>query len=306
MTTTMMVADGQDRTDARRSAEVLRRLELTGEPLAQMCERLGLSSPEFLHELIDQLIVTVAAWKGGVGKTELAKELAWLFDAVLVDLDWDAGGITRTWGYRHEVRTTAPLLDALERKRCPKPLSGAGLRPDLVPSHPDFVDEQPPADQMATALQMWQRDYGRAVVVDTHPGGVPATLGAVSAAHIVIVPVNLETRPLHACEQMAEELQGGFPLVFIPNRVEGILDAELRRLSQLSETYDIPVGPVVYHHVFLKRRKLTKAVCAPGKSGRMPAVSANFVSEVKEVARYVLEQAARNALAPSEQEGMSR
>lgn len=59
-----------------------------------------------------------------MGKTELAKELAFLLGGVLVDLDWDEGGATRAWGYRHETRTTAPLLDALEAGRVPRPLSG--------------------------------------------------------------------------------------------------------------------------------------------------------------------------------------
>ncbi len=45
-------------------------------------------------------IITVAAYKGGVGKTTLALELAQLLDAPLVDLDWDKGGATNRWGYR--------------------------------------------------------------------------------------------------------------------------------------------------------------------------------------------------------------
>jgi cellulose biosynthesis protein BcsQ len=43
-------------------------------------------------------IVTVAARKGGVGKTTLAYELAWLLDAPLVDLEFDEGSATRMWG----------------------------------------------------------------------------------------------------------------------------------------------------------------------------------------------------------------
>ena len=52
-------------------------------------------------------IVTVAARKGGVGKTTLAYELAWLLDAPLVDLEFDEGSATRMWGYRHETRVRA-------------------------------------------------------------------------------------------------------------------------------------------------------------------------------------------------------
>ncbi len=39
-------------------------------------------------------IITVAAYKSGVGKTTLALELAQLLEAPLVDLDWDKGGAT--------------------------------------------------------------------------------------------------------------------------------------------------------------------------------------------------------------------
>ena len=62
-------------------------------------------------------IIVSGAYKGGVGKTTLALELAYLLDAPLVDLDWDKGGATKRWGY---VPTeSSPLLDALERGKTP-------------------------------------------------------------------------------------------------------------------------------------------------------------------------------------------
>lgn len=267
------------------------------------CERLGLKPTKELRGLLPRLIVTVAAWKGGVGKTELAKELAWLFDAVLVDLDWDEGGITRSWGYRHETRTTAPLLDALDGRRVPRPLTGSGVRADLVPSHPDFSTNQPKADRMATALEQWSQAWGRAIVIDTHPGGVESTMGAVAAAHVIVVPVNLEARALRATEGMAKELQGGYPLMFVPNRVEAAPETELRWLENISQTYGIPVGPPIYSHAFLKRRKLTMAVCAPGRSGAIPASHVGFVDEVHAVAHQIVQMA---ALSGADAEGARR
>ena len=77
-------------------------------------------------------IVTVAAAKGGVGKTTLAYELAYLLQAPLVDLDWDRGGATRQWGYRHEDRMRAPLLDALERGGVPKPVRPRSASSGLI------------------------------------------------------------------------------------------------------------------------------------------------------------------------------
>lgn len=281
----------------------LERLGLTGAELERFCEETG-ATPELVSELIDRLVVTVAAWKGGVGKTELAKELAWLFNGVLVDLDWDEGGITRTWGYFHETRSTAPLLDALEKGRCPRPLSGGGVKADLIPSHPDFVDNQPAADEMATILAKWSANLKRPLILDTHPGGVSSTMGAVSAAHVIVVPVNLETRALTATEAMARELQGPYPLVFVPNRVEAAPDAELRRLESISRTFGIPVGPPVYSHSFLKRRKQRMAVCAPGRTGRIPANATKFVAEVHAVAREVLQKAVLQAVAQHDEEAL--
>jgi chromosome partitioning protein len=258
-------------------------------------DRLGLQPTAALLDVLPRLIVTVAAWKGGVGKTELSKELAWLFGGVLVDLDWDEGGATRTLGYRHEARQGAPLLDALESGRVPRPRSGGGVRADLIPSHPDFAINQPSAERMAEALESWSAALQRPLVVDTHPGGVPSTMGAVASAHVVVVPVNLETRALRATRSMAAELQGGYPLLLVPNRVEAAPEAELRELESISATFGIAVGPPVYNHSWLKRRKLTMAVCAPGRGGQIPARAAGFVAEVTDVARAVLDLAVRAA-----------
>ena len=85
-------------------------------------------------------IVTVAAAKGGVGKTTLAYELAAGLDGVLVDLDWDAGGATRMWGFDPAKAARAPLLDGFERGpdgRPPRPKRRAN-QPALVPAHPDL------------------------------------------------------------------------------------------------------------------------------------------------------------------------
>ena len=65
-------------------------------------------------------IVTVAAAKGGVGKTTIAYELAYLLDAPLVDLDWDRGGATGSaWGYRVRDRVGAPSSMRLRRGEHP-------------------------------------------------------------------------------------------------------------------------------------------------------------------------------------------
>ena len=241
-----------------------------------------------IEAIVPHLLVTVAAWKGGVGKTELAKELAYLFSAVLVDLDWDAGGITRKWGYRHETRCTAPLLDAIEAGRVPKPLSGHGTRADLVPSHPDFVANQPTSDDMSSHLEKWQVAWQRPVVVDTHPGGTSSTVGAVAAARVVVVPVNLEVNALRAAEQMADELQGGLQIFFVPNRVSAVPEAQVKWLDRICKTYEILCGPSVGNHLFLSQRHLTMAVSSPGKKNEIPARAKRFAEEVYQVAKAIV------------------
>ena len=59
--------------------------------------------------MTDPKIVTVFASKGGVGKSSIAYELAWLLGAVLVDLDWDTGGVTDQWGHSADSSKKRPL-----------------------------------------------------------------------------------------------------------------------------------------------------------------------------------------------------
>src|SRR5664280_1905558 len=180
-------------------------------------------------------IVTIAAYKGGVGKTTLALELAYLLDAPLVDVDWDRGGATRRWGYRHEDRIRAPLLDALAHQRTPRLVRGHG-KADLVPSHPELALAQPSSEDIATALEKWAGEWGRPwVVVDTHPGGVSSTFGAMNAATVVLVPIQLATNSLNALEGMLEEA-ADYPIVVVPNMVPTVPPASaVRRLRELAQ-----------------------------------------------------------------------
>ncbi len=85
-------------------------------------------------------VVTVMSAKGGIGKTFVAMELAWLLDAVLVDLDWDDGNASTALGQHHDRFARIPLLDALETEKPPRP-KRSGRRPDLVPCHPRLRGE---------------------------------------------------------------------------------------------------------------------------------------------------------------------
>src|ERR687885_388341 len=123
-------------------------------------------------------VITVAAAKGGVGKTTLAYELAAAMDGVLVDFDWDLGGATRMWGYDARTYRRAPLLDAFEAGPEGKPPAPRTRphQPALVPSHRDLaassIDESLVADCLDAWMTAWE---DRIVVVDTHPGANPLT-----------------------------------------------------------------------------------------------------------------------------------
>jgi chromosome partitioning protein len=254
--------------------------------------RIGLEPTPQLVALVQQLIVAIAAHKGGVGKTELAKELAWLLAAVLIDFDWDRGGATRAWGYRHETRMNAPLLDAMETGRTPRPLTGPS-RADLVPSHPDWGNNQPQVEYVTGQLEKWSAEWRRPMVIDTHPGGGEdansSAAAAITAANVVVVPIVLETKPLEALEGMADELRA-FPLLIIPNMVDTVSKTMTDRLEGISKDYNIPVGPVIGKYGWLSRRTLRMAVAARTP---LPARTKPFVDEVTAVARAVIDYASK-------------
>jgi chromosome partitioning protein len=228
-------------------------------------------------------IVTVAARKGGVGKTTLAYELAWLLDAPLVDLEFDDGSATRVWGYRHETRLRVPLLDALESGRTPRLLTGHH-KPDLVPCHPDFQLNQPDPDAMADALTRWAGEWDRDfVVVDTHGGGSPSGDGAIAAATMVVVPAPLRTKDLNAVEGMAREMPD-YPLVIVPNmigRVPGA--AEIRRLSGIVEGTPITVAEPVPYVRGIETRKKRVAITSEDPT---PRPYQGFVAALHSLAGY--------------------
>jgi chromosome partitioning protein len=218
-------------------------------------------------------IVTVAARKGGVGKTTLAYELAWLLDAPLVDLEFDDGSATRMWGYRHESRLRAPLLDSLEKGTVPRPITGYH-KPDLIPCHPDFQLNQPDPDTMADILirwaDTWKRDY---VLIDTHGGGSSSGDGAIAAAGLVVVPTPLKTKDLNATEGMVREMPD-YPLVL----------AEIRRIADIVADTPITVAEPVPYVRGIETRKRRVAITSEDPPTK---ANAEFVSALHSLASFV-------------------
>lgn len=229
-------------------------------------------------------IITVAAYKGGVGKTTLALELAYLLNAPLVDFEWDSGGASRRWGYRYERAHTRPVLDALAHDRTPKPLVGH-RKADLVPGHPDLSHADLTAEDIAAALGKWAAEWGRPwVVVDTHPGGFASTLGAMAAADTVVVPTPLRAGELDALDGMLGDASD-YPLLLVPTMVPRSPSASLnRRLWELAQRFDVPLGPVLSWYPDLGERQQRLAMTALEPT---PARWTRYVEELRAIASTV-------------------
>ena len=239
-------------------------------------------------------LITVAAHKGGVGKTTLAYELAAALGAVLVDLDWDAGGATRMWGIDPTATRRAPLLDALERGpgTTPRPRRRAG-QPPLVPSHPDLSASHIEQDLVADCLAAWRTSLGAPVVVDTHPGANPLTDGAVEAADLVVVPTPLGVRELAALEQGLAEL-GGHRVLVVPTMVPAQPPRRLVDALAALTHGRCRVAPPVSEHRWLRRRLRRSAVVLQSNPGSRVRAAAD---EFRAVARTIEEALSDRAAA---------
>lgn len=227
-------------------------------------------------------IVVCHSRKGGVGKSLLAYELAYLLDAVLVDLEHDGGGVTTKWGYRPQDHPRARLLDALvPGAPAPRPMRGF-KKPSLVPGHPDLYDHQPSADTMADALtkwgQEWETDW---IVVDTHPGASPAAHGALAVANIVLAPTALRTAELDATVELVNEI-ADYPLAIVPNFVPTVPPAaEIQRLAQMIEGTPVQVAPPIPTALAVGTRKKRIAITSetpPAKPLQKVAVALTELS----------------------------
>ena len=133
-------------------------------------------------------------------------------------------------------------------------------------------------------IARWAKEWGRDVVVDTHPGGGPSTFGAMAAAHRVIVPSPFGEKEHEALQGMTEQL-ADYPLMVIPSKVPAVPAArDIERLRRITEAADVPVGPPVSNYVWVPRRQLRMAACAPPVTKRAEP----FVAEVTAVAEAVV------------------
>lgn len=228
-------------------------------------------------------IVVCHSRKGGVGKSFLAYELAYLLDAVLVDLEHDGGGVTAKWGYRPQDHPRSRLLEALEpgSEASPRPMRGF-KKPALIPGHPDLYDHQPDATTMADALTRWGQEWDTDwIVVDTHPGASPAAHGALAVANIVLAPTALRTAELDATAELVNEI-ADYPLVIVPNFVPTTPPAaEIQRLRGIVGGTPVQVAPPIPTALHVGTRKKRIAITAetpPAKSLQKVATALTTLS----------------------------
>lgn len=234
-------------------------------------------------------ILVVASPKGGVGKSTVAYEAAWLLGAVLVDLEWDGGSVSRRWGYRPEERGSDPLLDAIRKDRVPRPRKGF-RKADLVPTSPELVDVGLGAEEWADLITSWAGEWGREwVVVDTHPGASASTYGAMAAAHVVCIPTGLRTDDLNATEQAVTE-SADYPLVIVPNMIHRVPPAaEVKRLEQMVAGTPVRVGPPIPYARAIETRKRRMTMSAEDPT---PKALQGAVQGYRSLAEYVKEYSA--------------
>jgi chromosome partitioning protein len=246
-----------------------------------------MSKPEnYMSSTKPASIITVAAAKGGVGKTTLAYELAAALAGVLVDLDWDAGGATRMWGLDPLTRKRAPLLDGLERGpdgTAPRPLAKRN-QPRLVPAHPDLAASDIPDDLVADCLAAWSGIWETShVIVDTHPGANPLTDGALQAADLVVVPVILGMRELDALEAMLDEF-GAYRLLLVPTMVPTVPPRRLvDRLAEIAGDRVTVAAPVREYRFIRRRLRRSALVLQPNPGVQVRAAAREFRAVAKHV-----------------------
>lgn len=234
--------------------------------------------PDLRKRLAGRIIV-VAAYKGGAGKSTVAREWAWLTGANLVDFEHDNGAVSRAMGYQHENYMSAPLVDAMLSGRTPR-LTYRPNCPPFVPGHPDWESNQPSEGVITSTLERWatELDGEAPLVVDTHPGGTAATRAALAAAHLVVTPIELTELALTAAEGMLSGDLKGHNVLIVPNKVKlNPLDRHISRLERAAKSSGAEIATEISRYQWLDERTLNRPLAS---ADPMPARNVPVVREL--------------------------
>lgn len=261
-----------------------------------------------MMDTITPPIITVAASKGGVGKTTLAYELAAALRGVLVDLDWDSGGASTMWGdqnfatRKRSVITQAFISSPETNLPIPRPLRGAPGRPDLVPADPRMAHvtklDQMQTHQVAVRLTQWAQAWNRPVIIDTHPGTVAMADAAMAVANLIVVPLVLGAREVDAMHGFLAQRARSFPILIVPMKWRPTQEAQplFRNAMEVITEHHIPIAPVIRRWDWLALRSLHTALVL---SAFTPGTERwEAAEDFRRVAQAVIEYLNKNAAIP--------
>ncbi|MHB1527771.1 MAG: ParA family protein [Candidatus Dormibacteria bacterium] len=245
-------------------------------------------------------IITIAAEKGGVGKSTIAYELAASLDAVLIDLDWTRGGVTGLWGYETGIYEYGDLAKALgacvppsqsHLPMAPMMLGVAG-RPSLVPMERGVAAiADVDSNRLRSMLSAWTKEWGRPIVIDTHPGLLPLSDAAIAAAVLTLVPMIYGFAEMLALKEFLRRRGATTNIILVPNR-DRSLNSNWRLITIIDEEieqFHIAISPPISDHLWLPRRQYRRsAVTLTSHAGvRISEAAAEFRAVAEFIAQHM-------------------